>query len=182
LLRQKKLMRRICKATANARQLKTLGSIGIDISAAACRVMAKRRRDVCAFNSSLYSPVIRENTYGVNTPWHPHGFPAYLGHRAMKKNKILEAGAKVGASLQLQTSPIHRIVVVDGDPYISHLNAERTLLTRKFTQLPWLQPVPILRQPYTFEKLLGMVKMFFTRLPWSVERLRRPQIGKASRS
>jgi DNA-binding response OmpR family regulator len=131
----------------------------------------------------------------------------------MKKNKILQAGATAGAALQIQTSPIHRILVVDGDPYICHLNAEvlirqgyevsiaedgataweelqansynlliadqkipkvsgvellekihaarmatRTLPTRKFTLLPWLQPATILRKPYTFEKLLGMVK------------------------
>jgi hypothetical protein len=31
-----------------------------------------------------------------------------------EKNKTLQAGAKVGASLQFQTSPIHRILVVDG--------------------------------------------------------------------
>jgi two-component system alkaline phosphatase synthesis response regulator PhoP len=36
--------------------------------------------------------------------------------------------------------------------------ATKTLPTRKFTLLPWLQPATILRKPYTFEKLLGMVK------------------------
>ena len=137
----------------------------------------------------------------------------------MKKSKILQAGAKAGEALQIQTSPIHRILVVDGDPYICHLNAEvlirhgyevnaaedgataweelqansynlliadqkipkvsgvellkkihaarmalpvimatKTLSTRKFSLLPWLQPTTILRKPYTFEKLLGMVK------------------------
>jgi two-component system alkaline phosphatase synthesis response regulator PhoP len=137
----------------------------------------------------------------------------------MKKIKILQADPKVGASFQIPTSPIHRILVVDGDPYICHLNAEvlirhgyevnaaedgataweelqansynlliadqkipkvsgfellkkihaarmalpvimatKTLPTRKFSQLPWLQPATVLRKPYTFEKLLGMVK------------------------
>jgi DNA-binding NtrC family response regulator len=36
--------------------------------------------------------------------------------------------------------------------------ATKTLPTRKFTLLPWLQPATILRKPYTFERLLGMVK------------------------
>jgi CheY-like chemotaxis protein len=36
--------------------------------------------------------------------------------------------------------------------------ATKTLPTRKFTLLPWLQSATILRKPYTFEKLLGMVK------------------------
>jgi two-component system alkaline phosphatase synthesis response regulator PhoP len=137
----------------------------------------------------------------------------------MKKNEILQAGATAGAALQIQTSPIHRILVVDRDPYICHLNAEvlirhgyevnaaedgataweelqtnsynlliadqkipkvsgvellkkihaarmalpvimatKTLPTRKFSQLPWLQPATILRKPYTFERLLGTVK------------------------
>jgi two-component system alkaline phosphatase synthesis response regulator PhoP len=137
----------------------------------------------------------------------------------MKKTEILQAGAMAGAALQIQTSPIHRILVVDGDPYICHLNADvliqhgyevnaaedgaaaweelqinnynlliadqkipklsgvellkkihaarmalpvimatKTLPTRKFSQLPWLQPATILRKPYTFERLLGLVK------------------------
>ena len=132
---------------------------------------------------------------------------------------MLLVGATARAALQIQTSPIHRILVVDGDPYICHLNAEvlirhgyevnaaedgaaaweelqinnynlliadqkipkvsgvellkkihaarmalpvimatKTLPTRKFSQLPWLQPATVLRKPYTFEKLLGMVK------------------------
>ena len=36
--------------------------------------------------------------------------------------------------------------------------ATKTLPTRKFSQLPWLQPATVLRKPYTFEKLLAMVK------------------------
>jgi len=36
--------------------------------------------------------------------------------------------------------------------------ATKTLPTRKFSQLPWLQPATILRKPYTFERLLGTVK------------------------
>jgi DNA-binding NtrC family response regulator len=36
--------------------------------------------------------------------------------------------------------------------------ATRTLPTKTFTLLPWLQAASILRKPYTFEKLLGMVK------------------------
>ena len=36
--------------------------------------------------------------------------------------------------------------------------ATKTLPTRKFSQLPWLQPATLLRKPYTFEKLLAMVK------------------------
>ena len=132
---------------------------------------------------------------------------------------MLLVGATARAALQIQTSPIHRILVVDGDPYICHLNAEvlirhgyevnaaedgataweelqansynlliadqkipkvsgvellkkihaarmalpvimatKTLPTRKFTLLPWLQPATLLRKPYTFEKLLAMVK------------------------
>ena len=137
----------------------------------------------------------------------------------MKTNEILQTGAVAGAAFKIQTSPIHRILVVDGDPYICHLNAEvlirqgyevnavedgataweelqassynlliadqkipkvsgvellkkihaarmalpvivatKTLPTRKFSQLPWLQPATILRKPYTFEGLLGTVK------------------------
>jgi DNA-binding NtrC family response regulator len=137
----------------------------------------------------------------------------------MKKINFLQTDPKVGASFQIQTSPIHRILVVDGDPFICHLNAEvlirhgyevnaaedgatawaeiqansynlliadqkipkvsgvellkkihaarmalpvimatKTLPTRKFSQLPWLQPATILRKPYTFETLLGLVK------------------------
>ena len=37
---------------------------------------------------------------------------------------MLLVGATARAALQIQTSPIHRILVVDGDPYICHLNAE----------------------------------------------------------
>jgi len=36
--------------------------------------------------------------------------------------------------------------------------ATKTLPTRKFSHLPWLQPATILRKPYTFERLLGTVK------------------------
>ena len=129
------------------------------------------------------------------------------------------AGKLANASLQCESNPPHRILVVDQDPYIRHLSAEvlirhgyavnaaedgaaaweelqvnnynllitdqripkvsgvellkkihatrmalpvimatKTLPTRKFTLLPWLQPATILRKPYTFEKLLGMVK------------------------
>jgi DNA-binding NtrC family response regulator len=137
----------------------------------------------------------------------------------MRKNKISQAGEPAGASLQCQTNPPHRILVVNNDHYICHLSAEvlirhgykvnaaedgaaawealqannynllitdqhipkvsgvellkkihvtrmalpvimatRTLPTRKFTLHPWLQPATRLRKPYTFEKLLGIVK------------------------
>jgi DNA-binding response OmpR family regulator len=39
--------------------------------------------------------------------------------------------------------------------------AIRTLPTRKFALLPWLQPATILRKPYSFEKLVGTVKDVF---------------------
>lgn len=129
------------------------------------------------------------------------------------------AGELANASLQCESNPPHRILVVDHDPYVCHLSAEvlirhgyevnaaedgavaweelqtnnynlliadqkipkvsgvellkmihatrmalpvimatKTLPTRKFTLLPWLQPATMLRKPYTFERLLGMVK------------------------
>jgi hypothetical protein len=43
-------MRRICKAIANVRQIRNLG--GIEILPIACRVMAKRLRDVCGLPES----------------------------------------------------------------------------------------------------------------------------------
>ena len=43
-------MRRICKATANVRQIRNL--CGIDISPTGCRVMAKLLRDVCGLPES----------------------------------------------------------------------------------------------------------------------------------
>jgi hypothetical protein len=42
----------------------------------------------------------------------------------MKKTEVLQADPKAGASFQIQAGQVHRIVVVDGAPYIRHLNAE----------------------------------------------------------
>jgi hypothetical protein len=42
----------------------------------------------------------------------------------MRKNKISQAGEPASVSLQSQTNPPHRILVVNHDPYICHLSAE----------------------------------------------------------
>lgn len=140
----------------------------------------------------------------------------------MTAKKLLQVEEQIGASLQCESNPPHRILVVDHDPYICHLSAEvlirhgyevnaaedgaaaweelqvnsynllitdqkipkisgvellkkihatrmvlpvimttKTLPTRKFTLHPWLQTATMLRKPYTFEKLLGIVKNVF---------------------
>ena len=47
-----------------------------------------------------------------------------LNCRAVKENKISQAGEPAGAPLQGQTSPPRRILVADDDPHICRLNTE----------------------------------------------------------
>jgi len=42
----------------------------------------------------------------------------------MNDKQILQGGESTGASLQFQTNPPHRILVVDHDPYVCHLSAD----------------------------------------------------------